>query len=149
MSRAIAPWDTPAAMDGYPVVIRFPLHWSEMDAFGHVNNARYFTWFESARIALFLRVGLASGGAPEVGPILASTRCDFLVPVTYPAEIVCGTRIARLGTTSFTMEYAAARADDPARTVARGEGVVVLIDYRSGARVPLPPDLRQALEALS
>jgi acyl-CoA thioester hydrolase len=132
----------------FPVVVRFPVHWSEMDAMGHVNNARYFTWFESARIALFERVGLATAGVPETGPILAHTSCDFLAPVRYPAEVVCGTRIARVGTTSFTMEYEAALAAAPDRPVARGEGVVVMIDYRSGGKVPIPDALRQALEAL-
>lgn len=44
-------------MEGFPVVVRIPVLWGDMDALGHVNNARYFAWFESARIALFERVG--------------------------------------------------------------------------------------------
>lgn len=122
--------------------------WGDMDALGHVNNARYFAWFESARIALFERVGLAATGTPEIGPILAHTRCDFLAPVRYPAEVLAGTRIARLGITSFTMTYQIALAGEPGRAVARGEGVVVLIDYRSGAKVAIPAELRAALTAL-
>ena len=136
-------------MQGFPVVVRFPVHWGDMDALGHVNNACYFTWFESARMALFECVGLASAGVPEVGPILAHTRCDFLAPVRYPAEVVAGTRIERLGTTSFTMAYGIARAGSPEELVARGEGVVVLIDYGSGAKVAIPPPLREALGALA
>jgi len=135
-------------MDGYPVVVRFPLHWGEMDALGHVNNARYFTWFESARMALFDRVGLVTTGRPTVGPILAHTSCDFLAPVHYPAEMLTGTRIDRLGTSSFAMGYSVARAQEPNRPVARGEGVLVLIDYTTGAKVPIPDDLRAALAAL-
>ena len=130
------------------MVVRVPVQWGDMDALGHVNNAVYFTWFESARIALFERVGLAITGVPEVGPILAHTRCDFLAPVRYPGEVLAGTRIERLGTTSFTMDYEAALAGDPERTVARGQGVVVLIDYRDGSKVPLSASLREALSAL-
>ena len=133
-------------MQRFPLVIRFPVHWAEMDALGHVNNARYFTWFESARMALFERVGLASTGLPGVGPILAHARCDFLAPVRAPAEIVCGTRISRLGNTSFGMEYATALAGAPEQEVARGEAVVVLIDYRTGAKVTIPDELRTRLE---
>jgi acyl-CoA thioester hydrolase len=136
------------AMQRFPVVVRVPVQWGDMDALGHVNNAVYFTWFESARIALFERVGLAITGTPEVGPILAHTRCDFLAPVRYPGEVLAGTRIERLGTTSFTMEYEAALAGDQERPVARGQGVVVLIDYRDGAKVPLSASLRDALSAL-
>jgi len=134
----------------YPVEVRFSIHWGEMDALGHVNNARYFTWFESARMALFERIGLDTGGVPGVGPILAHTSCDFLAPVTYPAEIAAGTRISRLGNTSFTMQYGVTLLSaEPPRLVARGEGVVVLIDYRTGRKVRIPADLRQALEALA
>ena len=130
------------------MVVRVPVQWGDMDALGHVNNAVYFTWFESARIALFERVGLAITGVPEVGPILAHTRCDFLAPVRYPGEVLAGTRIERLGTTSFTMEYEAALAGEPERPVARGQGVVVLIDYRDGSKVELSASLRDALSAL-
>ncbi len=135
-------------MQRFPVLVRVPVQWGDMDALGHVNNAVYFTWFESARIALFERVGLAITGTPEVGPILAHTRCDFLAPVRYPAEVLAGTGIARLGNTSFTMEYEVALASDPGRPVARGEGVVVLIDYRDGSKVALPEALRESLAAL-
>lgn len=134
-------------MNGYPVVVRFPVHWAEVDAMGHVNNARYFTWFESARMALFERVGLAIEGTPELGPILAHTSCDFLAPVRFPAEIEAGTRILELGRTSFTMEFAVAPAGSE-DLVARGRGVIVLIDYRSGEKVAIPPALRSKLEAL-
>ena len=136
-------------MQRYPVVVRVPVQWGDMDALGHVNNAVYFTWFESARIALFERVGLAITGTPEVGPILAHTRCDFLAPVRYPAEVVAGTRIERLGNTSFTMAYEVTLAGEPERPVARGEGVVVLVDYRDGSKVPLSATLREALAALA
>lgn len=117
-----------------------------MDALGHVNNARYFTFFETARMALFERVGLAAAGQPEIGPILAHTRCDFLAPVRHPADLVAGTSIERIGNTSFTMGYAVAHAGGD--LVARGQGVVVLIDYRSETKVAIPGELREKLAAL-
>ena len=131
----------------YPVEVPIRVQWGDMDALGHVNNARYFTWFESARMALFERLRLDSQGIPEVGPILAHTSCDFLAPVTYPAELVAGTRISRLGTTSFGMDYGIRQVSPGTeRPVARGEGVIVVIDYRTGAKVPIPAELRQRLE---
>ena len=136
-------------MNDFPVSVPILVHWGDMDALGHVNNARYFTWFESARIALFERVGLAAVGTPAVGPILASTRCDFLAPVRYPAELVAGSSVERLGNTSFTMGYGIAHAAEPDHLVARGEGVVVLIDYATGAKVPIPDDLRAALSSFT
>lgn len=132
--------------DGFPFEIPITVHWGDMDSLGHVNNARYFTWFESARMALFEAAGLMAEAKPVIGPILAHTRCDFLAPVSYPAEVVAGTRVSRLGNTSFGMEYAVWHAEaGPRKPVARGEGVVVMVNYDTGATVPIPEELREAL----
>lgn len=135
-------------MDGYPVEVRFPMHWGEMDALGHANNTRFFAWFETARIETFRRIGLVATGAPSVGPILATTTCDFLAPVVFPADLVVGSRIAKVGNTSFVMEYAVATADAPDAPKARGSAVVVLIDYTTGHKVAVPDELREAIAAL-
>ena len=135
-------------MRDFPVVCRFPLHWGEMDALGHVNNARYFTWFETARIALFREVGIVSEAPSSTGPILATTTCDFLRPLTYPADLVVGARVSKVGNTSFTMEYAVATEDSPDTPAARGQGVVVLVDYTTGAKVRIPDPVREAIAAL-
>lgn len=125
--------------------IRFDLHWAELDAFGHVNNARFFTWFESARMALFERVGLALVAGEDHAPILARATCDFLAPVHWPATIEVAVTVPRLGRTSFVTTYEATRVDlAPTQVVARGEGVIVLVD-RNGRPTPLPAALRVAL----
>jgi acyl-CoA thioester hydrolase len=139
---------TMVTMDGYPVVARFPMHWGEMDALGHVNNARYFTWFESSRIVCFVRMGFGPGAAFGVGPILKATSCEYLRPIAYPAEIVVGARVARIGTTSFEMEHAAALAASPNDPCARARAVLVLFDYAAQQKVPIPEDLRAALLGL-
>ena len=135
-------------MHGYPVVVRFPTQWGDMDAFHHINNARYFTWFESARIAFFRAAGLATDGQPEVGPILAHTSCDFRKPVRWPADVAIGARVTEFGNTSFVMEYAAALADAEDEPVATGKGVIVLFNYQTGEKVPVPLALRTAIEQL-
>src|SRR5688500_16453344 len=114
----LAPWAIPVApggpswcmtapMNDFPITVRFPVQWGEMDAYGHVNNARYFTWFEAARIAYMARVGLVSTEMqkPEggVGPILAATNADYLRPVVFPADLVVGARVTRIGNSSLTM----------------------------------------------
>jgi acyl-CoA thioester hydrolase len=116
-----------------------------MDALGHVNNARFFTWFESARIALFERIGVATSGPSATGPILATTTCDFLRAVVYPATVRVGVRVAKVGETSITMEYEVA---DDAHVYARGSSVAVLVDYGTMAKVRVPDDVRAAIAAL-
>ncbi|MCO4745796.1 MAG: acyl-CoA thioesterase [Proteobacteria bacterium] len=119
-----------------------------MDALGHVNNVCYLRWFEQARIAYFERIGLVSEGPSAIGPILATTTCDFLAPVTYPAEVVVGTSVERTGRTSFVMRYGVVLATAPDILVAKGSAVVVTVDYASGGKVPLTEALRAAIDAL-
>ena len=133
----------------YPVQCSFPAHWGEMDALGHINNIRYFAWFETARIAFFRRVGIVADRPTSTGPILATTTCDFLRPVSYPADIIVGARVPRVGNTSFVMEYGVALAGAPDELVARGSGVIVLVDYATGDKRRVPDDVRAAVAALT
>ena len=135
-------------MKGYPVLIRFPLQWGEMDALGHANNTRYFAWFESARIAYFTRMGLILDPALTIGPILATTNCDFLKPLVFPADLVVGARVDKIGNTSLQMEYAVARSDAPDDLCARGRGVLVLVDYRTREKIPVSAEMKARIEAI-
>src|SRR5277367_6766506 len=99
----------------YAVTVEFPVHWGEMDAFGHVNNARYFTWFETARIAFCLQAGITMKGGTEVAPILAAAHCDYLEPVVYPARLVVGSRATKVGNTSITLDHAVWPVGEPER----------------------------------
>jgi acyl-CoA thioester hydrolase len=131
----------------FPITLRFPVHWSEMDAYNHVNNARFFVWFESARIAYFTRIGLVSTGHTGVGPILAATNAEYLQPVVFPANLIAGARVSRIGRSSITMEYAVADADK-GTLYARGGGVIVTIRYPDYEKIPVPPEVRAAIETL-
>jgi acyl-CoA thioester hydrolase len=132
----------------FPVTVTFPVHWAEMDSMGHVNHARYFTWFESARIGLFARIGVKADGPRGVGPILAMASCDFIRPVIYPATVVVGARILKVGRTSITMEYAAWLEDAPERPCARGASVAVLVDYETMQKVEVPATVRAGIASL-
>jgi acyl-CoA thioester hydrolase len=132
---------------GYPVTVTLPVQWGEMDALGHVNNARFFAWFEAARIALFARVGIGATGRSAVQPVLATTSCDFLRPVVHPATVRVGVRVSRVGETSLGMEYEVAEAPDGA-LYARGMSVAVLVDGRTGQKVRIPDEVRAAIAGL-
>ena len=132
-------------LEDYPIIVRFPLQWNEMDALHHANNVRFFAWFESARIALFEAVGLSSMGKPTVGPILATATCRFLQAVVWPADLVVGARVSHIGNTSFTLQYAVS-VDET--VCGEGDSVVVLIDYASGRKIPIPDANRATLASL-
>lgn len=137
-----------AFLDEYPVTVEMPVAWGEMDAFGHVNNAVYFRYFESARIACFDRVSYpALMEKTGCGPILAATDCNFRVALTYPDRLVTGSVIEHIGEDDFVMAYAVfSRRHD--KVAARGSGRIVSFDYRGQTRTPIPTRIRSGLEQL-
>lgn len=134
----------------FPVSVTIPVQWGDMDALGHVNNTRYLAWFEAARIALFQQIGVAIVNTGHgVGPILATTTCDFVVPVVWPATIVVGTRVTKVGETSVAQEYEIRDAAASDKLYAKGSSVIVMFDYGAGTKVRVPDDVRGAIERLS
>ncbi len=128
-----------------PVVIEVPLAWGDMDAFQHVNNTVYFRWFESARIAYFEKVGMIDfKEAAGIGPILASTRCRFRIPLAYPDTVSVGTSVSEMAADRFLMKYlvVSQRAEE---TAAEGDGLVVSFDYRGKRKAPIPAELRRRI----
>ena len=132
-------------MGRWTTEVTLDVAWGEMDALGHVNNIRYIAWAETARIALFRKLGIATLPDDPVGPILARIECDYLEPVEYPARVTVGIRSERVGNTSIVLEHQIWHADAPERVVARGKAVVVLINYATQQKVRVPDAVRDAL----
>ena len=135
-------------LDDFPVVIDVPVAWGEMDAFGHVNNLVYFRYFESARIAYFERIGFMEVLKERgIGPILASTRCRFRKPLTYPDQIHVGAKAVDVTNDRFTMLYAV-ESESLGAIAADGEGLIVAYDYNALAKATLPSTIRQRIDEL-
>lgn len=139
------PTDPSASAARWPVVLEVPLAWGEMDAFGHVNNAVYFRWFESARMSYFDRLGW-----PElqretgVGPILHSTQARFRAPLVWPDTVSVTTRVSEVAEDRFTMLYEV-RSRALGRLAAEGSGLIVAFDYRRLAKAALPEEIRRRI----
>jgi acyl-CoA thioester hydrolase len=129
----------------WPVAIEVKVPWRDIDAAGHVNNAVYFAYMETARVEAFL--GLTGARGPEgVMFIVARAACDFHSPAFMGETLVVKTWPARVGTTSFTLKYDI-REKGQGRLVAEGETVQVMYDYVKRSKKPIPAELRKLLEA--
>ena len=125
---------------------RLPVRWGDQDALGHVNNARYFTYFEQARIEA-LDLLLSSGWVDDAGPILASITCDFKRPITHPANLIVRVYGGEPGRTSFPQTYELTVEGDEDTVYAHAEATLVWVARDTGRPTPLPDALRDALAA--
>lgn len=122
-----------------------PVRWGDMDIMGHVNNAKYFTYCESARMSYFAAIRLLDHRETELqGPALAAANLNFRRQVHYPAVIEVVTRVTEIGRSSFKMEYELFLQGTDDR-VADGTGVVVWVDYGTGKSSPMPESLKESI----
>ena len=135
-------------LEGFPVTLRWPVAWGDMDALGHVNNVAYFRWFESARIRFFEAIGWAADvSAGDVLPILGHTSCTYRVPLVYPDTVLLGARVEGVEEDRFTMRYRVV-SEGRGLVAAEGEGRIVAFDYRNGQKARLPDSIRAAITGL-
>ena len=124
-----------------PITVR----WGDMDTMGHVNNAKYFTYCESARMSYFRAIRMNHYREGERhGPALAAAHLNFRRQVHYPAELDVRTRTTEIGRSSFRMDYEIVHRGTEER-VADGHGVIVWVDYDAGRSIPLPEGLRESI----
>ncbi len=136
----------PELLMDYPSVVEVPVQWSDQDAFGHVNNAKYLTWFETSRIVYVKQCGMGHFmDNSKIGPILASATCNYRQQVAFPNDVLVGTRVSRVGRRSFTMEHRILSRDADG-VVADGQSIIVMFDYEKQESVYVPEELRNAFD---
>jgi len=122
----------------FPVIYETQVRWGEMDSFKHVNNAVYFKYFESARIAYLEKIDYATILAQTgVGIILSSVNCKFISPLVYPDNIQIGAKITEIEEDRFIMDYAIYSSLQN-KIAAIGSSVVVAYDYKSNRKTTMP-----------
>lgn len=136
-----------ASLDDFSIRVDIPIAWGDMDAFGHVNNTRFFRYFETARIKYFEKAGfIETMEKNSIGPILASISAKFIKPLFYPDTLTVGTRVTSIEQTEFIMEYIIESKSKGIAAV--GESKIVVYDYKSSKRVTLPDTVRTKIREI-
>jgi acyl-CoA thioester hydrolase len=132
----------------YPFFTRITTRWMDNDLYGHVNNAVYYSFFDTAvnsylidRGALDIRT---EGGV--IG-LVVETHCNFFSPLQYPDTIEAGVRVARVGNSSVRYEIGLF-ADEGATSAASGHFIHVYVERGTRQPVALPKELLTALAPL-
>ena len=125
----------------HPITVRY----GDLDPQAHVNNARYLTYLEQARVAYVAHLGLWDGRSfMDIGIILADIHLTFQAPIQFGQAVQVGLRVARLGNKSLDMHYQIEETQS-GREFAKGSTVIVTYDYRSGATMPIPDKWRKTI----
>ncbi len=131
----------------FPSRLELRLDWSELDLFGHINNVSYFKYLQASRLHYWERLGLTNWYAEKgIGPLLASTRCEFRKALHYPGKITVQVSVTEMRTTSFALYHQI--MNERGELAAEGYDIVVLYDYRRAEKYPLPAELRAQVAAL-
>jgi acyl-CoA thioester hydrolase len=129
-------------------VIRFRFdctpRWSDMDVYGHVNNARFLTLYEEARVALMFTGAREKGlTSLEDGVVISRHEVDYLRPVDYGAPVRIDLWLEEIRPSRFTVAY---ELFDGESLASRARSVCVPFDLTAGRPRRLSPEERAFLE---
>ena len=121
--------------------------WMDNDAYGHVNNVVYYSYFDTVVNEYLIREGVLDVERSDVIGLVVETQCRYFSELSFPQTVHAGLRVARLGTSSVRFEIAIF-ADDADAACAQGHFVHVYVDRGSRRPTSLPAPLRAALERI-
>lgn len=121
------------------------IRYGDLDPQGHVNNARYLSYIEQARVAYIQNLGLWDGRSwLDIGIILANVNMNFKAPLLFGTALKVGVRVSRLGNKSLTMVYSLVDSTN-GKEIADATTVLVTFDYHSQHSTPIPVKWRQTI----
>lgn len=129
----------------FPHVAALDTRWMDNDAYGHVNNVIYYSYFDTAVNQLLIEGGVLDVLGSETIGLVVDTGCSYFRSIAFPDKLDVGLRVARIGNTSVRYELAIFRAgDEPA--CAAGHFIHVYVNRRTGRPVSVPDNVRALLE---
>ena len=137
----------PDRRDGYRHFHRITTRWMDNDAYGHVNNVVYYSWFDTVVNEYLIAQGVLDVTGGAVIGLVVETQCRYFSELAFPQPVDLGLRIGRLGTSSARYEIGVFAEGEPAAS-AQGHFVHVYVDRATRRPTALPAPLRAALERI-
>ncbi|MCB9438032.1 MAG: acyl-CoA thioesterase [Anaerolineales bacterium] len=138
--------DNPFKLEDFFHQTTLHVRFGDIDSLGHVNNAKYLTYIEQARICYARDILGWDGSFNNLGMILASTTVDYKLPMQFGDTVRVLTRVSRIGSKSFDMLYVLKRDSDPT-IFATGSTVLVAYDYHADQSIRVPDEWREKILA--
>lgn len=122
--------------------------WMDNDAYGHVNNVVYYSWFDTVVNQFLITRGVLDLEHSQVIGLVIETQCNYFASVAFPEQVTAGLRVSKLGNSSVRYEVGIFRADEE-QASAQGHFVHVYVDRTSRKPTALPEDLRKLLQTVT
>jgi acyl-CoA thioester hydrolase len=131
----------------YPVLRAIPTRWMDNDAYGHVNNVIYYSWFDTAVNAWLIENGVLDIQTSATVGLVVETHCNYFAPLAFPQTVQVGLRVAHVGVSSVRYELAV--FGENALCAAKGHFVHVYVDAKTHRPTAVPAALKTLLETLA
>lgn len=136
-----------ATREQFPHLTTLDTRWMDNDAYGHVNNVVYYSFFDTVVNRWLIERGVLAVESSSAIGLVVETKCEYFSPLTFPERVTAGLRVAHLGTSSVRYEIGLFRNDD-SKIAAAGHFVHVYVDRASRRPIKVPDDVRAALATL-
>jgi acyl-CoA thioester hydrolase len=120
------------------------IRWSDMDGFGHVNNALYLRYMEEARVR-WLEDCAPDWATGAEGPVVANITIDYRRPIVWPATLRCTIHAVKAGRSSMTVQHQLIDANN-GTLYAEASIVLVWISQQTGRSVALPEQVKRLFD---
>lgn len=131
----------------YPHFHILPTRWMDNDAYGHVNNVVYYSWFDTAVNHFLIAKQALDIPHGDIIGLVIETHCNYFAPISFPDTVQIGVRVANIGNSSVRYEVGIFREDD-ATAAAQGHFVHVYVDAATRRPVTMPDLMRGVLQTM-
>jgi acyl-CoA thioester hydrolase len=139
--------DTDARASDYRHFVSITTRWMDNDVYGHINNVTFYSYFDTAANLYLIEKGKLEIHTSPVIALVVESKCAYRKPLAYPDSLRAGLRVDKLGSRSVTYGIAIFREGEDV-AAAFGHFVHVFVDRNTRQSVPIPAEVRLALEAI-
>lgn len=121
--------------------------WMDNDAYGHVNNVVYYSWFDTVVNQFLITNGALDIEHGEVIGLVVETQCNYFASISFPEQVTAGLCVTKLGNSSVRYEVSIFREDEKTAS-AQGHFIHVYVNRNTRKPVPIPDDMRHLLQSI-
>ena len=137
----------PSQRSSYRFITPITTRWNDNDIYGHVNNVTYYAYFDTIANSYLIEHGQLDIHHDDIVGFVVNSGCSYYAPIAFPEKLMGGLRVNRLGVSS--VEYGLAIfKEGQEHAVADGHFVHVFVSRSTNKPVPIPEQVRHALEKI-